>query len=94
MRPRPTDGLQAASARCDHIDRERYFERCWPTSETSPAFTMEKLFEQGNEAPVRYKAELNSGKVFRNTELLRFDGNKIAEVDVYFGRTLKEASER
>lgn len=89
-----TDDFTFTSPLDDHIDRQRYFERCWPTSETSPAFTIEKLFEQGNEALVRYKAELNSGKVFRNTELLRFDGNKIAEVDVYFGRTLKEASER
>jgi len=89
-----TDDFTFTSPYDDHIDRQLYFERCWPNSETSRAYTIEKLFEQGNEALVRYKAELNTGKVFRNTELLRFNGNKIAEVDVYFGRTLKEASEK
>jgi hypothetical protein len=29
--------------------------------------------------------------VFRNTELLCFKDGKLVEVDVYFGRTLKEA---
>jgi ketosteroid isomerase-like protein len=89
-----TDDFTFTSPYDDRIDRQLYFERCWPNSKTSRAYTIEKLFEQGNEALVRYKAELDTGKVFRNTELLRFDGNKIAEVDVYFGRTLKEASEK
>ena len=78
----------------DHIDRKTYFERCWPNSENTRAFTFERLFEQGNEVFVHYKLELKTGAIFRNVELLRFEENKIVEVDVYFGRTLKEAPEK
>jgi ketosteroid isomerase-like protein len=80
-----------SSPQDDHIDRAAYFERCWPNSERIRAITIEKLFEQGGEAFVRYRSELNNGAVFRNTELLRFKDGKLVEVDVYFGRTLKEA---
>lgn len=34
---------------------------------------------------------VKSGKVIRNVEIFRFEGGKLAEVDVYFGRTVKEA---
>ncbi len=80
-----------SSPQDDHIDRAAYFERCWPNSAKIRAITIEKLFEQGGEAFVRYRSELNTGAVFRNTELLRFKDGKLVEVEVYFGRTLKEA---
>jgi ketosteroid isomerase-like protein len=76
----------------DHIDRAAYFERCWPNSRTIRAFTIEQLFVQGTEAFARYRVELDDGKEFRNVEFFRVEGSKIAEVDVYFGRTLVEAS--
>jgi hypothetical protein len=34
---------------------------------------------------------LLTGAEFRNIELLRFAAGKLAEVDVYFGGTIKEA---
>ena len=46
---------------------------------------IEKLFVQGNEAFVRYQAVLKDGTTFRNTEYYRIEGNKIREVEVYFG---------
>jgi hypothetical protein len=52
---------------------------------------VERTFENGAEVCVRYKAELTNGKLIRNTEIFRFEGAKLAEVDVYFGRTLREA---
>ncbi len=81
-----------SSPQDDHIDRKTYFERCWPNSEKIHAFTIERVFEQGNEVFVHYEVELKTGAAFRNVELLRFAGHKIVEVDVYFGRTLKEGS--
>lgn len=77
----------------DRIDRAAYFERCWANSDKIRHVTIEKVFEQGDEAFVRYKAEVTSGAVFRNTELFRFDGDKVCDVDVYFGRTLRAASD-
>jgi ketosteroid isomerase-like protein len=32
------------------IYRETYFQRCWPYTEGSPTYGIEKLFEKGNEA--------------------------------------------
>lgn len=68
----------------DHIDRARYFQRCWPNSENIRSFHIEKLFEKGNEAFVRYEGTRNDGAKFRCTEFFRVAGNKIREVEVYF----------
>lgn len=87
-----TEDFRFSSQYDDRIDRATYFERCWPNSVNFHTIEVERVFEQGDEAVVRYKATLNSGKEFRNLELVRFVDGKIAEVDVYFGRTLKDAS--
>jgi hypothetical protein len=47
-----------------------------------------KLVTDDNEAFVLYDCETKEGETFRNTELLRFAGDKLEEIDVYFGRTL------
>jgi len=70
----------------DRIHRAAYFARCWPNSQTLRRITVEKIFEQGDEAFVRYEAESTSGKKFRNTEWFRFEDGKLMEVQVYFGR--------
>ena len=75
----------------DHIDRAAYFAKCWPNSAKIRAIAIEKLFEQGAEVFVRYRSELLDGAEFRNTEFFRFEGDRIVEVDVYFGRTIKES---
>jgi len=72
----------------DHIDRATYFERCWPNSTTTKAIRIEKLFVQGDEAFVMYELERFEGTGARNTEFLRFRGDKLVSADVYFGREL------
>jgi ketosteroid isomerase-like protein len=70
----------------DHISRERYFERCWPNSEQTGTFKIEKLFVQGNEAFVQYYARPTGGRApFRNTEFFTVRNGLITHVDVYFG---------
>jgi ketosteroid isomerase-like protein len=76
----------------DRIDRKTYFERCWPNSVSTKRFTILQLFVQGDEAFARYELETTAGKLFRNTEFFRFRGDRLVEVDVYFGRTLREAA--
>jgi ketosteroid isomerase-like protein len=73
----------------DHIDRNRYFERCWPNCEQHKAVRIEKIVEDGDEAFVLYHLELESGAAFRNVELLRLRNGKIREVEVYFGNVSK-----
>jgi hypothetical protein len=41
---------------------------------------------------VRYECELKDGARFRNTEYLRIEGNKIKEVEVYFGSAVTTAA--
>src|SRR6266516_6154038 len=72
------------SPRDDHISKATFFERCLPGSDQFLTLQIEKLFVNGNEAFVRYQAELKDGTTFRNTEYIRIEGNKIREVEVYF----------
>jgi ketosteroid isomerase-like protein len=80
-----SDDFTFSSPLDDRISRTTYFQRCWPNSETISVFRIEKLFEKGNEAFVRYECERIAGSRFRNTEYLRIEGDKIKEVEVYFG---------
>jgi len=76
----------------DHISKQEYWQKCWPGSEKIHAIRIEKLFEKGNEAFVRYECELKDGARFRNTEYLRIEGNKIKDVEVYFGSSVTTAA--
>jgi ketosteroid isomerase-like protein len=75
----------------ERISRAAWFARCWPNSRTLRRLTVEKIFEQGSEAFIRYEAESTTGKKFRNTEWFRFEGGKLMEVQVYFGRDTRPA---
>ncbi|MGO6683736.1 nuclear transport factor 2 family protein [Rhizobium leguminosarum] len=83
-----TEDFTFSSPRDDHIDRATYFERCWPKEPVFRGFDIEFLAIDGDEAVVRYRAEKRDGGSFRNIESLRFRGDRIASVDVYFGRNL------
>ncbi len=80
-----SDDFTFTSPRDDHINKATFFERCFPGSAHFQSHQIEKLFVQGNEAFVRYQAVLKDGTTFRNTEYYRIEGNKIREVEVYFG---------
>src|ERR1700722_14191963 len=67
------------------IDRERYFERCWPNADRIAAFEFKRLVELGDEVLVTYESTKTDGNRFRNTEILTFDGDKISRAEVYFG---------
>jgi ketosteroid isomerase-like protein len=70
------------------IDLLAYWVRCWPNAETIAAFDFKRIIEHGEEVVVTYEATKTDGKRFRNTEILTFDGEKIAEAEVYFGWNL------
>ncbi len=88
------DDFTFSSPLDDHINRTRYFERCWPNSENLKAFHIEKMFEDGNEAFVTYEAEATDGSRFRNTEFFTAnDAGQLSHVHVYFGSEPDEAAE-
>ena len=75
----------------DHnIDRATYFERCWPTSVLIREQVIERVVVAGDEAFVTYRASMQEGVKFRNTEFFTFHGDRIKSVDVYFGATFKD----
>jgi hypothetical protein len=39
---------------------------------------------------VLYKVVAKDGRQFRNTEVFRFDGERVREVNVYFGAAYKD----
>jgi ketosteroid isomerase-like protein len=67
------------------IDRDVYFERCWPNAENIAGFAFVRLIEDGDEVIVTYEATRADGTRFRNTEVLTFAGEKIIRTEVYFG---------
>jgi ketosteroid isomerase-like protein len=67
------------------LDRAAYFERCWPNAQNIEGYDFIRLVENGDEVIVTYEATRAEGSRFRNTEVLTFDGDKIAKVEVYFG---------
>jgi ketosteroid isomerase-like protein len=83
-----TEDFRFSSPRDDHIDRTAYFNRCWPEPPPFRAMEIEYLKVVDDEAVVRYRAEKHDGGAFRNMEVLRFRDDRIASVDVYFGRNV------
>jgi hypothetical protein len=67
------------------LDRAGYFDRCWPGAGRGQAFEFVRLLEVGDEVVVTYELTKADGKAGRNTEILTFDGDRISDVEVYFG---------
>jgi ketosteroid isomerase-like protein len=81
------DDFHFTSPLDNRIDRATYFERCWPNSKGTESFDFIHLVSDGDRVFVTYEARA-SGKRFRNTEILTLRGDKISEVEVYFGWSL------
>jgi uncharacterized protein YndB with AHSA1/START domain/ketosteroid isomerase-like protein len=69
------------------IDRETYFELCWPNSEAMTGFDAIYAVDHGDQAFITYEGHA-SGKTFRNTEIHTVRDGKLVAVEVYFGWNL------
>lgn len=70
----------------DHIDRAEYFKRCWPATGLQERFDIKLVLPDGEDsALVLYEATTRSGKKIRNTEYMRFAGDRLRSVEVFFG---------
>jgi len=68
------------------LDRDGWFERCWPGAGRGQRFQFVRLVEVGNEVLVTYEVRRPDGTGGRNTEILAFDDeDRIARTEVYFG---------
>lgn len=73
------------------LDREQYWELCWPNAQALAAFEFVRLTEVGDEVLVTYEATRQDGTRFRNTEIHTLSGEKVSRVEVYFGWNLAPA---
>ena len=73
----------------DRIDRNTYFERCWPPHMDIRSFALLDVCADANGALVRYRADQFTGPGFANVERFEFSGDQIMHVEVYFGREFK-----
>jgi ketosteroid isomerase-like protein len=79
------DDLVFSSPPDPKLDRDGYFERCWPGAGREQEFEFARIIESGDEVIVTYELRRPDGTGGRNTEILTFDGDKIVRVEVYFG---------
>jgi ketosteroid isomerase-like protein len=72
----------------DHIDRDAFFERCFPTSDRFATQELKQIAAVGDDVFIMYEYELrDSGERYRNTELITVRNGRIVEVQVFFGGT-------
>ena len=80
-----TDDFSFSSPVDVGLDREGYFERCWPGAGQGQEFEFVRLVQAGDEVIVTYEVRHADGHKGRNTEVLTFRGNEICGAEVYFG---------
>ena len=65
------------------LDRDGYFERCWPGAGRGQQFEIVRLIESGDEMVVTYETDASGGGRGRNTEVITFDDeDKIVRTEV------------
>jgi hypothetical protein len=67
------------------IDREGFFERCWPNAGHVASFDVVRSIEHDDEVVTTYEATRTDGTRFRNTEIHGFTGDRVSRIEVYFG---------
>lgn len=80
------DPFVFTSPQDDHIDRAAYFDRCFPTMDRLRRHELLHVTPTGDDDVFAlYEYELDTGEVFRNTEVLTVRDGRIVEVQVFFG---------
>jgi len=79
------DGFAFSSPPDPYLDKDGYFERCWPFAGQGWEFDFVRIIESGDTVVVTYEHKLSDGTTGRNTEIFTFVDGKIKRVEVYFG---------
>jgi ketosteroid isomerase-like protein/predicted enzyme related to lactoylglutathione lyase len=69
----------------NHIDREAFYERCWPNGERLDEMRIERITPDSEGAFITYYSTPKTGESFRNTEYLTVSKGKVTSSTVYFG---------
>ena len=80
------EGFSFSSPADPQLDRDGWFERCWPAAGRGQEFEFVRLLESGDEVIVTYQIRRPDGSGARNTEVLTFDDEDMfVSTEVYFG---------
>ena len=82
------DNFHFTSPLDNDLNRETYFQRCWPNSQRIRKFDFIHMVEHGAGVFVVYECQNIDGTRFRNAEHLKVRSGKLTAVEVYFGWSL------
>lgn len=93
MEARLANGFTYTSPRDDHIDGKTFLETRWPKA-GKVTLKLERVHAVGpKDCIVQYEGKGEHDTTFRNMELVRFDGDRLLSVEVFFGRAPGETAE-
>jgi hypothetical protein len=78
------DDFHFTSPYDNRIDRKTYLELCWPASKEFKSYDIQRLTVDGDHAFLNYEAQMG-GKRMRNMEVHTVRGDRLVDVEVYFG---------
>jgi ketosteroid isomerase-like protein len=77
----------------DHIDRQAFLERCFPTAERFAWQTLLAIAPAGEHGVfIMYEYQLKTGERHRNTELTLVRDGRLVETNVFFGGRYDDTS--
>ncbi len=86
-----TEEFSFSSPPDPQLDRDGWFERCWPGAGRGQEFEFVRLVECDDVVFVTYELRRPDGTGGRNTEVLTFDqDNRMVKTEVYFGWDLPD----
>lgn len=82
----PADDFVVTSPLDDHIGKDAFFERCFPTAHRLRSQNiLDTVPTEGDQVFVRCEYQLTTGERHRNVEVLTVRDGRITEAQVYFG---------
>jgi hypothetical protein len=85
------EGFTFTSPFDDHIGREDYFRRCWPSEPLHQKFDFVSVAQDGDRVLVVYQATMRRPNAvhpemtFRIAEMHTFENGRLKSVEVFFG---------
>ncbi len=87
-----SDDFAFSSPPDPRLDRDGWFQRCWPGAGAGQRFAIRRLIASGDEVVVTYELRRPDGSGGCDTEVLTFDADdRIMRTEVYFGWDLVSA---
>lgn len=72
------------------LDRNKFFEKCWPNGGNFKDIHYVRVIEYGNEVIITHEYIKPDGMKGCNTDIITFDGDKVIRLEVYFGWDIKD----